>query len=183
MTDQDLWVFGYGSLIWRADFSWAEKRPAFITGWARKFWQGSTDHRGLPGAPGRVVTLVPSDETCWGMAYRLDSEHREETMAHLDHREKGGYQRLAIPLHFPDGHHVTGVTWHATPENCDFLGHAPASEIAQQIVASTGPSGDNTEYVLRLEEALHLLDVRDEHVSEIANLVRRILPIPTRSSR
>lgn len=175
MSDRDLWVFGYGSLIWRADFLWAERRPAFISGWTRRFWQGSTDHRGVPGAPGRVVTLVKSDQECWGMAYRLDADRQNETMARLDHREKGGYERLSVPLYFSKDDSVTGITWHATPENENYLGEAPIQDIAEQIAASTGPSGDNTEYLLRLDEALTTLNVTDKHVREIAELVRYLL--------
>ena len=99
-----LWIFGYGSLVWRPAFPHRERRAAFIEGWERRFWQGSTDHRGVPGAPGRVVTLVPCEgKTCWGMAYHVPGEDVAATLDQLDHRERGGYARRNVTLEFRDG--------------------------------------------------------------------------------
>lgn len=169
------WIFGYGSLIWRVDFPYLQSHPAYIRDWERRFWQGSTDHRGIPGKPGRVVTLVESKGSCcWGRAYHLDSSLQEEILEDLDYREKGGYRRLEIPIHFNADHTVSGLTWHATGENPNYLGAASAQEIAVQVAGATGPSGPNADYVLRLEQALKDMNTVDTHVAEIASLVREL---------
>ena len=101
-----VWLFGYGSLIYKADFPYIERRPASIRGWARRFWQGSHDHRGTPESPGRVVTLIAEpDATCIGMAYLISPQ----TFASLDVREKNGYLRLATELTLDDGRHANGL--------------------------------------------------------------------------
>jgi cation transport regulator ChaC len=169
------WVFGYGSLIWRVGFPYVECRPAFIKDHARRFWQGSTDHRGLPGAPGRVVTLINAPgEHCWGHAYRLDPANESVVLAALDQREKGGYERLQLPVFFNEESSVPGITYHASTSNANYLGEASIHEIARQVMTAAGPSGPNIEYVLRLEEALAQMNAGDQHVSDLAAMVRSL---------
>ena len=168
------WIFGYGSPVWRPDFPAVERAPAAVEGWARRFWQGSTDHRGVPGAPGRVVTLAPAPGArCWGMAYRVAPEARSRVLDRLAEREKGGYDRVLLDLAFaePGRAPVAAHVFRARGDNPNFLGPAPLPEIAAQVARSRGPSGANAEYVLRLAAALRALGVEDDHVFSLERLV------------
>lgn len=164
--DLDFWVFGYGSLIFRPAFPFLERRSGFIRGYVRRFYQGSTDHRGVPGAPGRVVTLIPeAGGRCSGMLYRVDARERDAVLATLDHREQGGYTRLDVDAFF-DGVADTfrALTYFAGEQNPNYLGSASVAEIAAQVRSARGPSGDNADYVTRLAASLRELGVEDEHV-------------------
>jgi cation transport regulator ChaC len=168
-----LWVFGYGSLVWRPAFDFAERRTAWIGGFARRFWQGSTDHRGVPGSPGRVVTLVPeASARCFGVAYRVAESDTECVLTSLDHRERGGYERHPLDLHFDDSTRTTGLVYIATPANPNYLGPAPLDAIAAQIARARGPSGSNAEYVRELARSLREMPAEDEHVFALDELLR-----------
>ena len=167
--DRPTWVFGYGSLIWKQDFPFLEDRQASITGWARRFWQGSHDHRGLEHDPGRVVTLVASPgQRCEGRAFLV----QPEVFEHLDHREKNGYERVAVDIAF-DSEVVRGVVYRATENNPAYLGPAAPREMAAQINRCAGPSGSNRDYVLHLAQALREMGVADDHVFEVESRVLR----------
>jgi len=159
-----VWLFGYGSLIYKADFPYIERRPASIRDWTRRFWQGSHDHRGTPEAPGRVATLVPQPGArCAGMAYLITPE----VFAHLDYREKNGYLRFATEMEFDDGSSAEGLVYIATADNAAFLGEAPEAAIASHIATAAGPSGPNREYLILLARALRELGQDDPHVFAI----------------
>ena len=166
-----VWLFGYGSLIYKADFPYLQRRPASIANWTRRFWQGSHDHRGTPEAPGRVVTIIEeAGAICHGMAYLVTPE----VFSHLDHREKNGYLRLATTITFDDAlddgdndDSVVGLVYIATPDNTAFLGEASEQEIARHIARSAGPSGPNSDYLNHLAHALRELGRHDQHVFEI----------------
>lgn len=171
----NIWVFGYGSLIWRPDFDYVSRRPARVQGWQRRFWQGSHDHRGIPERPGRVVTLVEAhDAFCDGVAYLVERNTADATFEALDHREKNGYQRFSVNLQLAGGERARGVVYVAPTDNHAFLGPAPLDEMARQILRCEGPSGRNRDYLLELAQALRDLDAEDPHVFELEALVRSL---------
>ncbi|KKK19189.1 hypothetical protein ARAM_003194 [Aspergillus rambellii] len=112
----DLWVFGYGSLIWKPPPHYDQRVPGYIEGYVRRFWQASTDHRGTPEKPGRVVTVIErrfwetlddplahlessSNDRVWGAAYHIPASHAEEVHDYLDAREIDGYSVHYTPFH------------------------------------------------------------------------------------
>lgn len=173
-----VWLFGYGSLIYKTDFPYLQRKPACIYGWQRRFWQGSHDHRGTPEAPGRVLTLIEAPGArCAGIAYEVTPD----TFEHLDHREKNGYLRVFTPLHWltDSGNSGPGETaaivYLATPDNEAYLGPATEVEIAAHIARSQGPSGPNRDYVLELAKALRAMGEQDEHVFAIERQLLTLL--------
>lgn len=171
--DGRLWIFGYGSLVWRPAFTHVAQRPAVVQGWARRFWQWSTDHRGMPGAPGRVATVVEATgEACWGRAYAIDRADQEDVLAALDHREKQGYDRRVVSLGFEDGPGPAALMYVATPDNPSFAGDTPLAELAGIISERHGPSGTNLDYLLQLAEALRAMGVDDPHVFALESRCR-----------
>ncbi|XP_054788519.1 gamma-glutamylcyclotransferase 2-3 isoform X2 [Prosopis cineraria] len=177
-----MWVFGYGSLIWKAGFPFDESVVCFIRGYRRVFHQGSTDHRGTPEYPGRTVTLEPAEGE-WGVAYKIyKKEDQEIAFTYLEAREKQYDKKVYLDV-FAEltatTPAISGVmVYIASPDkdvNTNYLGPASVEEIARQIIRAEGPSGPNTDYLFQLEKALLQIGCQDKHVMDLANEVRRIL--------
>jgi glutathione-specific gamma-glutamylcyclotransferase len=170
-----MWLFAYGSLIFRPGFLYRQRVRGYVSGFERRFWQRSTDHRGTPERPGRVVTLVPvADGRCWGVAYELLDVDFEGYVAALDHRESQGYERRVLPFVAQDRQFsgtYDATVYVAPPGNPHFHGEQSMAELSAVIRESVGPSGHNAEYVLNLADALSDLDITDPHVFELANWV------------
>lgn len=178
-----VWVFGYGSLIWRPAMAYMARRAGRVDGWVRRFWQASTDHRGTLEAPGRVLTLVESEGVVWGMAYAIERAAWPEIEAALEVREQQGYARLTIDIGLAAGEQtgpivetVAGLLYVATPANPYFIGPEPLEVTADVVRRSRGPSGSNIDYVLELDRMLAAMGAADPEVSALAEHVRVVRP-------
>jgi len=179
-SDQELWIFGYGSLVWRPGFEFLDTRVGYIKGFSRKFWQGNDVHRGSPSSIARVVTLVEEEgASTWGRAFRVKNE--DVARMYLDHRESvlGGYTTLTMEFYSKCGQEkISVLVYVALPCNSLFLGPASLEQIAQQIIKSEGVCGHNLEYLAKLSAFMQLhvhSHAQDDHLSELTCMTRRLV--------
>ncbi|KAJ7544712.1 hypothetical protein O6H91_09G090400 [Diphasiastrum complanatum] len=181
-----LWIFGYGSLVWRAGFEYDERVVGYIKDYKRVFYQGCTDHRGTPDNPGRAVTLVPQEgSTVWGAAYKVSGHDAEQlVLSYLALREKHYDVRALVNFFTVESSSEPALSsvlvYIGSPnktENKYYLGPASLEDMASQIARSVGPTGTNYEYLFRLEKALYEIGHEDEEIVELANEVRKLLKI------
>ncbi|CAO2657074.1 Nn.00g058770.m01.CDS01 [Neocucurbitaria sp. VM-36] len=215
-SNDDFWLFGYGSLIWKPPPHFDQRLPGYIEGYVRRFWQHS------------------STEKVWGAAYHIPAAHVASVRSYLDIREINGYTIQFTPFHASSPpsvvteissspppppaaqHHPTNSTtptpspipqhqqqpppksgikrssitsitqedrkpikclvYIGLPSNPQFLGPQDPDALAEKILASRGPSGENREYLYELESALGALsrESGDKHVSDLAGRVRAL---------
>ncbi|KAL3278668.1 hypothetical protein HHI36_016204 [Cryptolaemus montrouzieri] len=173
-----MWVFGYGSLIWKVDFPYETQIVGYIKGYERRFYQHSTDHRGTKENPGRVVTLIPSDKEeskVYGVAYKIKDSDIDEVVNHLDYREKGGYERITVTF-FPKNDIANSFSitiYLASHDNPQYAGYADIDDLAKQIVKCSGPSGENVDYVLNLANSMRSIapEVDDKHLFDLEKAI------------
>ncbi|GAB4153101.1 MAG: gamma-glutamylcyclotransferase [Sphingomonadales bacterium] len=166
--DQDLWIFAYGSLMWRPDMAVAEARPALLYGWHRDFCLTSVVHRGTPDRPGLVLGLAPGG-SCRGLALRVAPSDADATLRRLDARElvTGVYIPKMLPLDTAQGR------IHARAYVCDrrhpqFIGRIDLATQARIIVAAAGQGGPNLDYLTQTLDALAGLGIHDRRLLALA---------------
>eukprot|EP00111_Clytia_hemisphaerica_P018110 TCONS_00053592-protein len=156
-VNKGLWIFGYGSLLWKVNFEYEKDLFGTIKGFARRFWQESTDHRGTTQFPGRVVTLVPrEDNVLWGRAFYIPPASVKETMDTLNFREKGGYSLTKV-LFQPDNAGLKEMDvflYMGSKGNPNYAGEETLDNIAARIAKAVGPSGPNVNYLYNLASVL-----------------------------
>lgn len=143
----DLWVFAYGSLLWRPDFPFKDKRPAWIDGWRRALCVYSWVHRGVRERPGLVLGLDPGGET-HGALYRVSATHVEATLEYLRWRElrTDAYSAHAVTAALTDTQ-LTALTFVANRASDQYAGVLSLERQAKIVVEAEGESGPNPDYV------------------------------------
>jgi cation transport protein ChaC len=170
-ADEDLWVFAYGSLMWRPGFAAVERVPARLIGAHRALCVWSHVHRGSPERPGLVLGLDRGG-MCRGIAYRTAASARPDTLAYLRAREQVTmvYRECVRPvvlLSHPE-RRVQAVCYMVDRSHAQYAGRLNLAEQLHHVRQGHGISGQNRDYVLATVKALEALGCRDRELHMLA---------------
>lgn len=159
-TVGDLWVFGYGSLIWNPAIRFLERRPARLWGWRRRFCLASTG-RGTRDAPGAMLALDRGG-SCLGVAFRIAAAHLEEELRLLWRREmvNGAYDARCVTARIGMDC-IDMLTFTANRRHPRFIGTLDETDIVDRIAFARGPLGSCHDYLRRTMAALSEAGLRD----------------------
>jgi cation transport protein ChaC len=169
----ELWVFGYGSLIWRPGFPHVERREARLTGAHRALCVYSWVHRGTPQRPGLVLGLDYGG-ACRGVAFRVAPADWEGVVAYLRAREQvtAVYRERHRAVRFADGSTATALTYLVDRSHRQYAGKLDEETQFRIIAAAHGQSGDNRAYVLNTAQHLAELGMPDATLARLARRLR-----------
>jgi cation transport protein ChaC len=169
----NLWVFGYGSLMWRPGFSYARRCKALLRGWRRSLCVYSHVHRGSPERPGLVLGLDRGG-ACPGVAFEVDAALSEATIRYLREREQvtSVYLERVAPVELECGGRVLAMTYVADRLHGQYAGRLDRGAMLEYVRAGKGQSGANAEYVLETYDHLREAGVRDRDLEWLAARLR-----------
>ena len=170
--DEDLWIFGYGSLIWRPDFAFEERRPARVHGWHRALKMWSRINRGTPERPGLVFGLLTGG-CCRGVVFRIAREHGGATLAQLWKREMATavYDPRWLLAETPQGR-VRALAFTLSRKSPSHTGELTEEEYRAIFAFASGIYGTTLDYAHRTHEELMRHDIRDRNLEKLLRLIR-----------
>lgn len=172
------WVFGYGSLMWRPGFPFAERAAATLHGRRRAFCIYSVHHRGTYEKPGLVLGLAPGGATR-GVAYRVAEADWAETYAYLLEREQPTetYIEARAAIRLADGRREQCLVFLSDTRHAQWAGALSLERQAELISHSVGLSGPNVDYLRDLVAHLEHAGVRDQGMTRLLALVETTLAV------
>lgn len=167
----DVRVFGYGGLMWNADFPHAEVTPARLEGWRRSMCVWSALARGTPQKPGLALGLQP-DGVCEGLAFRIAKADVDGALPKIWQREMWTdvYRPTWVSLTVGDGI-VSAITFTANVESLQFAGDINDDAAVAHIAAATGERGRCRDYLANTVAELRALDIEEPALD---TLLRRV---------
>lgn len=170
----DLWIFGYGSLMWDPGFQFLERSPAIVHGYHRAFCIYSSRWRGTPEQPGLVLGLDHGG-ACRGVAYLVAKAEVEATLKALWQREmrRRVYRPRLVQMRLPNKA-ARAFTFVADPRHPGYAGGLSLEQTARLVATCCGARGPNIEYLTRTIDHLAALGVHDHNLLRVHAAVRAL---------
>ena len=174
LSKGDLWVFGYGSLMWRPGFEFIEQVPARLIGEHRALCVYSFVHRGTPEKPGLVLGLDRGG-ACRGVAFRVPEKHRVTTVAYLRAREQvtSVYREVmrSVWLENEPRQRVSALAYVVDRGHVQYAGRLSLADQLRHVQQGHGQSGANREYVIATVRAIEAEGFRDSQLHQLASML------------
>lgn len=166
----DLWLFGYGSLIWRPDFDCVEQRPAQVYGWHRALRMWSRVNRGTPETPGLVFAML-SGGSCKGVAFRIAQAKAKGVLTALWEREMvtGVYDPKWVRCKTPSGD-ATALAFTLPRTSPNYAADLTEDDYRRIFATATGRYGATRDYATQTQTALRRLGIHDRALEQILKL-------------
>ena len=163
----DLWVFGYGSLMWNPGFDYRERHKARLYGFHRSLCVWSWVHRGTRENPGLVFGL-DTGGSCLGRLYRVAAANKQSVIEYLRAREMVTpvYLPRLVPVHW-DYCKGTALTFVIDRQHAQYAGKLDVEHAATVVSRARGGSGHNAEYVRNTLAHLEELSIIDDMLKAI----------------
>ena len=175
LSKGDLWVFGYGSLMWRPGFEFIEQAPARLIGEHRALCVYSFDHRGTPEKPGLVLGLDRGG-ACRGIAFRVAAGRRRDTVEYLRGREQttNVYREVmrSVWLNNEARQRVSALTYVVDRGHVQYAGRLSLPDQLRHVEQGHGRSGNNRDYVLSTVKSIEAQGFRDPQLHQLAVMLQ-----------
>ncbi len=179
-SHEDLWVFGYGSLMWRPGFEFLEQLPARLIGERRALCVYSFDHRGTPEKPGLVLGLDRGG-ACRGIAFRVAAKLRDEVISYLRSREQTThvYREVmrSVWLENEPRDRVSALAYVVDRGHIQYAGRLSLQDQLRYVRQGHGRSGNNRDYVLETVRSIEAQGFRDPQLHQLALMLRDEAPL------
>ena len=171
LPQRDLWVFGYGSLMWSPGFRASEQATALVRGYHRALCILSSRYRGTPEKPGLVMGLCRGG-SCWGIALRIPRARVRRVLTKLWKREMLNkvYKPTLIPVTVAPGRRIHALAFVADPTHRQFVGELDLHGRARLAAQGIGQRGSCVDYIRNTLEHMLALGVDDPHLSRVLDL-------------
>jgi cation transport protein ChaC len=177
---EDLWIFGYGSLMWRPEFEFVEQVPARLIGEHRALCVYSFDHRGTPEKPGLVLGLDRGG-ACRGVAFRVPAARRDDTVNYLRRREQTThvYREVmrSVWLENDARERVAALAYVVDRGHVQYAGRLSLAEQLRYVRQGHGRSGNNRDYVLSTVKSIEAQGFRDPQLHQLALMLHDDAPL------